>query len=260
MTLPEGFLALWRSMDALFSRVEPTPWGAVVTDGRYPRIWDTNYARVEAAGVRLPEVVEALAPALDSIGATIFHVVMFNPEGSARLLTDLSRRGHRLGWDLVMLSPAVRAAPNAHKVHEVSPGPELWNAVEASLALLGDEPKEAVAQIRAIETDVLAPGGKRWFGVRDDAGELVSLAALLVLAGAGYVDNVATLPRARGRGMASAVTAHAVGEAATQGVRQVFLVADPDATEVVRMYERLGFRTAVRLASTRGPVPQSTNL
>jgi ribosomal protein S18 acetylase RimI-like enzyme len=159
-----------------------------------------------------------------------------------------------------MLSPAVRAAPNAHKVHEVSPGPELWNAVEASLALLGDEPKEAVAQIRAIETDVLAPGGKRWFGVRDDAGELVSLAALLVLAGVGYVDNVATLPRARGRGMASAVTAHAVGEAAAQGVRQVFLVADPDATEVVRMYERLGFRTAVRLASTRGPVPQSTNL
>lgn len=261
MTLPEGFLALWRSMDALFSRVEPAAWGAVVTDGRYPRIWDANYARVEAAGVGLAEVTAALLPALDAIGATIFHVVMLDHEGSARLLTDLSRRGHRLGWDLVMASPAVPAQPGTHTVHEIPPGPELWAAVGASLALFGAEHAEGVAQLRAIETDVLAPGGKRWFGVRDDAGELVCLAALLVLAGVGYVDNVATLPRARGKGMASAVTVHAIAEAAAQGVRQVFLLADPDATEVVRMYRRLGFEPAGRIASTRGPVvPQSTNL
>jgi hypothetical protein len=35
----------------------------------------------------------------------------------------------------------------------------------------------------------------------------------------------------------------------------VWLMADPDQDAVRRMYGRLGFRDAGRLASTKGPIP-----
>src|SRR2546425_1106997 len=44
----EPFIRFWRALDGAFERVEPTWWGAVVTDRRYPLIWDVNYARVES--------------------------------------------------------------------------------------------------------------------------------------------------------------------------------------------------------------------
>ena len=100
----------------------------------------------------------------------------------------------------------------------------------------------------------MLPGGKRWFGVRDDRGTIVSVAALVLLEEVGYVDNVATFPQARGRGYASAATGSVIDAARKTGVEGIFLLADPDEPAVVRMYERLGFRGAGRLASTRGPV------
>jgi ribosomal protein S18 acetylase RimI-like enzyme len=118
-----------------------------------------------------------------------------------------------------------------------------------------------VRQLLALERDVLAPAGKRWFGVRNRRGVVVSLGALLVAEGVGYVDGVATFPRARRRGYASALVARIVREARSAGARRVWLLADPEAPEVVRMYARLGFREVARIGSTRGPLPaQSTNL
>jgi predicted GNAT family acetyltransferase len=117
------------------------------------------------------------------------------------------------------------------------------------------DPDESIDQLRAIETDVLLPGGKRWFGVRDEDGTVVSLAALVLLGDVAYVDNVATFPEARGRGFASAATGAVIDAALAEGVEGIFLLADPDESAVVRMYERIGFRGAGRLASTRGPVP-----
>jgi len=83
---------------------------------------------------------------------------------------------------------------------------------------------------------------------------IVALAALVQLEGVGYLDNVATFPQARGRGMASAIVSRAIELARDSGAEHVSLFADPDALPVVRMYERLGFREVGRLASTKGPV------
>ena len=259
MPLPSHVLRFWSALDELFSTVEPTGWGAVITDGRFPRIWDTNYARVDVAdpGLRATDIEHALLPALRRVGAQTFHVVTFHHEATAGLLAELSTRGHRLGWDLVMdLVPgAVAGPPSDIEVEELVPGDELWSSVADSFALFGVDAGDAVVQLRAIERDVLAPGGKRWFGVRDAEGTLVSLAALLLLEGVGYLDNVATVPASRGRGYASAVTGRLVAEAAAGGAGHVCLFADPDDVAVVRMYERLGFSSVGRLASTRGPLP-----
>ena len=97
-------------------------------------------------------------------------------------------------------------------------------------------------QLRRIEEETFSTEHKRWLGVRDDDGTIVALAALVQLEGVGYLDNVATFPEARGRGMASAIVSRAIELARGSGAEHVSLFADPDALPVVRMYERLGFR------------------
>jgi len=255
---PEHFHRFWRALDACLGRVEPTWWGAVVTDGRFPAVWDANYARIDepALGVSLDDVAAALVPALDRSGTEVFHTVMFYPEETKGLLTELSTLGHTLSWDLVMErtgSPSI--AVDTAIVEELEIGTELWGRVGASMELFGIE-SDVALQLRSIEEILPSAGGKRWFGIRDLQDVLISLAALVVLEDVGYVDNVATFPLGRGKGCASALTARLVDEALTSGARHVCLLADPDDTVVVRMYERLGFRDVGRLASTKGPLPR----
>jgi ribosomal protein S18 acetylase RimI-like enzyme len=257
MPLPVHVTRFWHALDACFGRVRPTWWGAVVTDDRYPAIWDANYARVDSGGEDLDaaDIEDELLPALAAVGSDVMHVVSFDPDASGSLLAELSTRGHRLTFDLVMdLEEPSTTATADDTVEELPPGDELWERVAASMALFGVEARAAVEQLRDIERDVMAPAGKRWFGVRDERGALASLGALLVLEGVGYVDNVATVPEARGQGLASAVTSRIMREAGAAGAAHVWLLADPD-SPTVAMYERLGFRGAGRLAATRGPVP-----
>jgi len=238
--------------------VRPTWWGAVVTDDRYPAIWDANYARVDAGGEDLDaaDIEDELLPALAAVGTDVMHVVSFDPDASGSLLAELSTRGHRLTFDLVMdLVAPPKTSTADDPVEALPPGDELWERVTASIALFGVETRAEIEQLRDIERDVMTPAGKRWFGVRDERGTLVSLGALLVLEGVAYVDNVATFPEARGRGLASAITSRVTHEAGAAGAPHVWLLADADASPTVAMYERLGFRGAGRLAATRGPVP-----
>jgi ribosomal protein S18 acetylase RimI-like enzyme len=256
MSLPTHVHRFWVAMDALFSRVHDVAWGAVVTDGRFPRVWDANYARLDAATpLRAAEVEVELLPRVRRAGAATMHVVTFEHEAHRGLLAELSTRGHRLTWDLVMERTAPSPPTPTAPVEELPAGSELWDRVGASLALFGVDPEDALAQLRAIETDVMAPGGKRWFGIRDEGGTVVSLAAVLMLEGVGYIDNVATFPEARGRGCASTLTDHAARDAVRRGAAHVILLADPDDASAVGIYRRLGFREAGRLAATRGPLP-----
>ena len=253
--LPDHILRFWRALDLCFARVEPTWWGAVVTDPRFPGVWDVNYARVDVASddLSLDEVEATLLPALRDAGSQVEHVVCFHPEATGGLLQELGSRGHSRSHDLVMELDADPPDDGLRRVEELSADPDLWSAVRASLGLFGIE-GPVVAQLAAIERDVLAAAGKRWFGIRDDGG-IASVGALLVLDEVAYVDNVATFDHARGQGFASAVTTRIVREAAAVGAADTCLLADPTDRAVVGLYERLGFREVGRLASTRGPVP-----
>ena len=254
MSLPDDLIRFWRALDDRLSSVAPTRWGALVTDGRFPAIWDANYARIDSPveGLRLLEVSDVLVPALERVGAQTFHVVSFFPEETRDVLAELSLRGHTLSWDVVMRFDG-DTAPHDRSivVEELRTGAELWDTVQASLSLFEITDPEAVRQLRRLEKEVLS-SNKRWFGVRED-DELVSVAALVELAGVGYLDNVATFPRARGKGYGSALVACAVDTALAGAAEHVYLLADPDGP--VRMYERLGFREVGRLGSTRGPIP-----
>ena len=239
-----------------------------MTDARFPEVWDANYARVDGADPHLTAraIDDELLPALAEVGATVAHVVSFHPELATDLLAELSSRGDRLSWDLVMGHAGPTGPVHDVEVIELAPSPDLWHRVEDTMHLFGAGSDAAVTQLRRLEQEVLAPAGKRWFGVCEPGDRLVSLAALLSLEGVGYVDNVATFPEARGRGFASALTARIIDEAYGGGAEHVILFADPDDAAAVRMYERLGFAGMGRLASTRAPLPgkasstHSTNL
>ena len=255
MPVPDHVHRFWIALDERIARVQPTWWGAVVTDERFPAVWDINYARIDvrAPDLSMREVADALLPALNDVGTDVFHVVSFHPEETTGLLVELSTLGHLLTWDAVMELVDEPSIPVTDaEIEELIEGAELWSRVEASLALFEVQP-DVSGQLRTLEEASFAKAGKRWFGVRDDDGLLVSLAALVTLEGVGYLDNVATFPQARGRGLASALAVRAIAEARAAGARNVCLFADPDDVAVVKMYERIGFEKVGRLAATRGP-------
>jgi ribosomal protein S18 acetylase RimI-like enzyme len=258
MPIPEPFHAFWREYDLQVASVHQRWWGAIVTADRFPDVWDANYARVDVGNDDLSasEIEAELAPALRRSGTDVFHVVLFKPEETTSLITELSTRGHRLSWDLLMRSEGgdQKVKMPSIPVEEVVAGADLWSRVEDSLDLFGIA-GPVTSQLVGLERDATA-SGKRWFAIRDGAGTIVSLASLMLLGAVGYLDNVATFPAWRGRGYASAVTARVCEEAARAGAEDVFLLADPGATKTVSMYRRLGFGEAGRLASTRGLVPQ----
>jgi ribosomal protein S18 acetylase RimI-like enzyme len=258
VTVPPPVIRFWRALDDLLGSVQPTRWGAVVTDPGSPAIWDTNYGRIDAdtAGLTVAEVERDLLPALARVGTNVHHVVAFDPDGARDVIASLSSRGHRLSWDLVMTCDTLAEPARAPiAVAAIEPDDAAWGDVRTSLVdSFGVDEPAALDQLMRLEREVLGPGGKRWFGVRE-RGRWVSLAASLVLDGVGYLDNVATTPAFRGRGYASAVTAFAAREALAESAETVFLLADPDEPPTVKIYERIGFRAVARLASTRGTVP-----
>src|SRR5205814_1835512 len=68
---PSVLRRYFAASDALLQRVEPTWWGAVVSDDRFPDVYDLNYARVDAAhpDLSLDDVLGDLVPAMVRAGA-----------------------------------------------------------------------------------------------------------------------------------------------------------------------------------------------
>src|SRR5213596_2708051 len=123
--LPEPLHRFWTSLDELVADVQPTPWGAVVTDARFPDVWETNYARVDVATEVSVATIEAdLLPSLLRAGVRVEHLVSFHHEAHGELLAELSTRGHRISWDLAMVLEGRPAEVGSLPVEEVAPGDE----------------------------------------------------------------------------------------------------------------------------------------
>ncbi len=257
MTVLDPLLRYWHAQDELFERVEPHPWGAVVSDPRYPMIQEANYARVEARSPVAYSGVEAeLLPALRRSGAARAHVVIFHPETQLDLLAEASTRGERLTWDLVMEHTGPPAATRDRRAHEVlSFDGGFWRVYRGTARLFGIEDEAVLDQLQALERDLLIPTGRRWFEVREE-DEVVSIAALLVLGDVAYLDHVVTIPAAGGRGHAGALTHRLVAEAFAVGVERIYLLAEPEGAAAA-MYERRGFRPVTRIASWVSPLDRS---
>jgi GNAT superfamily N-acetyltransferase len=235
------------SLDLLLERVQPTWWGAVVTEPRFPDVHDLNYARVDTAqpDLTLSEVEDVLLPAARDSGARHFHVVVFEPEGCGILLGQLERAGHHLSADTVMrFEGGTPARDRTHEVEALPPGEELWVLLERAFREFGIAEETVRDQVLAWNRLVLAPAGRRWFVVRH-VGGIVGMGSIHVMDDVGYVDDVLTMPTHRGRGIASAVVQTLVRWAREHGAEHVLLLADQPGP--IRLYRSLGFAETGRV-------------
>ena len=253
----DALVRLFAARDGLLERYEPTPWGAIVADARFPLIYDANYARVDRDSPPLTAgaLMDALAPALEAAGCPQLHVVLMDAVASSRLLPRLETLGGETARDTVMRHELGAPARPSHPVEEVrSFDDRFWGEVRATVPGLGlVDPaimQRFVDQFVRWERQVLVPGGQRWFRVRMD-GETAGLGALFVAGDAAYVDDVFTFERFRRRGVAGALVLRLVEEARRAGARDIMLLADePDP---IRLYGSLGFAPAGEIVNWQRP-------
>jgi GNAT superfamily N-acetyltransferase len=222
-------------------RIVPFRFGRAVFNDTYPDVWDLNVLRVdEPAGA----TVEALADEAERVHGEAGHahrrVVVLDEALGARLEPGF----RRLGWEsdcfvfMAFRGPGSRSAPAAD-VEEVDAG-ELRPLREA---IVRAEPwadsEEVVHQVLESGALTARAANARHFVVRVE-GEPASGADLYSDGRTAQVEDVATFPAHRGRGLASAVVLRAVAEALAAGHDFVFLVAD-DGDWPKELYARLGF-------------------
>jgi predicted GNAT family acetyltransferase len=251
----DPLLRFWRALDGTFERVSPAWWGAVVTDSRFPDVWDLNYARVETTQPDLTaaEIEAELLPAMAESGAQHEHVVVFHPEELTGLVTELSMRGDKISWDTAMrCALRIDPAPGDPQVEEVVDFTnEYWDLHRRSLREFDVTEPRVADQLVRLERDHLLGTGKRWFTVREE-GEMVAFASLHVLELVGYLDHIVTFPGSRGRGYASALVRRAAAESRAAGATDLLLLAEPDG-RARNLYERLGFVVLGHLAASLRP-------
>lgn len=256
MTLLEPLRAFWSAWGALNPVCDPTPWGLVVADRRFPGVWESNHAAVFShhRTITPDDIRSPLLPVLHRARALYEHVEFWDPPARCPALRAMKAEADHSGVDSVMVfegDPARLPDSRGSVVrvrHLRRPGARFWHAYMSSRSEFGGSMDDAT--IRALvrrDREVLVPAGLQIFAGYVD-GELAGFASWISLAAAGYVDNVVTLPRFRRRGVASATTGRAVRESLAKGDRLVHLLT-AEGGGPVRLYEALGFRARGTVAS-----------
>jgi ribosomal protein S18 acetylase RimI-like enzyme len=252
VTLPAPILSFWMATLDLHASVHRTPWGAVVTDPRYPRVYEANHASVlhRAPRLMLAEIRADLLPALAQVGATHEHIEIMDADDDPPALRDLLASPGEHDPDVVMVYEGRTATgrrrggehePDGVRVEEVErPDEPFWSLYRQIPNAYGEPLPEAVLdQMLARARQVFLP----WetFFVGRVTGTIAGVASVLTLGGVAYIDNVVTLPPFRRRGIATAVVGRAVSASLEGGAELVFLLAEENGAPQ-RLYERLGFR------------------
>jgi len=260
VSLREPIRSFWQAWGGLNPLCVETTWGQVVTDARFPRVWEANraavlrrHARTSASAIR-----GRLLPALRDANATHETVEFWDPPTSCPALEELRAGAAEVGIDVLMVfrgdPDALRETERRVDVREIArPGRSFWTVYRDSrIEFGGDMSRETLGQLVQRDREVLVPAGLRWFVGHAD-GRPAGYASLISLEGVGYLDNVVTVPELRRRGVAAACVAAAVRTGTEAGDRLVFLLAERDGNPQ-RLYERMGFRTVAPVESFTTPL------
>jgi ribosomal protein S18 acetylase RimI-like enzyme len=214
---------------------------------------DVERVRARQRQLRLPEALEwvtevtpTLRAAAEASGLRVHEHPLMVLDRSAFAAGGPDRADVRmLGWD----DPELAACRAVANVGFASPGTAVGEAgAEALAAAAAAVGPDALAALR----DRLRSGLTRMAAGFGADGPL-SVGSHQPVGPVTEVVGVATLPAARRRGLAAAVTRALVADALASGCEVVFLSAGDDA--VARIYARLGFRPVATALIAEAPAP-----
>lgn len=135
--------------------------------------------------------------------------------------------------------PLLRAAVTVPMLAFAAPGTAVGTAGPAELAVAERDP---ASEGRRVRVSGMIASGRTALAAAVSDGAVLCSGQHVPVGDVTEVVGVGTLPSARRRGLALAVTAALVADALDHGARTVFLSAGDE--DVARLYGRLGFRRA----------------
>lgn len=219
------------------SEVRKWRLGTALITPELPRVWDANYFRVERADDHAERVASEPLGIARETGLAQCAIVITDDETAARLGPELKAAGfEEMRFALMALRqppPAPDAAIAEVSFEDVAPS-------RRQVTLESFPGDEALAdQLHELDRRLEASIGGRWFAVREGA-EVVARAWLLGAGGVGQVEDVATAPDHRRRGLARAVVSAAARTSIEAGNELTFvIVKDGDTTP--ELYRKVGF-------------------
>lgn len=217
--------------------VRDWPFGRAVLSRDIPHVWDANYCRLDdSRGAPAGEVAAAATKVAEDAGMTHISIVAAEDEAS-RIGGGLAELGFEPTEHVTLILPTRPDQPAA-EVGRASFDDVAGSRAELTLEFSPGN-HELAAQLHVLDTRLEASIGGDWLVIRED-DQILSRAWLLAADGVAQIEDVATTPAARGRGLASAVVSAAANAALDAGNDLVFIVADSDGN-AQRLYRKLGF-------------------
>ena len=203
--------------EEVVDRVEPWGGGVALISPSQPRLWDSNYLRVDRPdGLTAADLAAQAERMLGAAGA--FHRAVVVPDGEAG--EALRPQFSAQGWDcdrllFMVLRGTPRRRPRAPAAQEVDLA--ALERLKRDLATGEPDGEAEIAEEVMLRQERSARHSRiRHFGVR--AGDRLAASCSLVLReGVAEVDDVATLRSHRGRGLARSAVIAAVEAARREG-------------------------------------------
>lgn len=218
-------------------------WGRAFLSPGLPLVYDASFVTIERAGLGIGEVVAIAEEVLGGAGFEHRTVVALDSAESARLASEA---GSVAGWEVERTDYMVWEAESdrqpAATVRETTLGEIAGlraELIEGWLPERSPQRGETAHQLVELGRRCGEVAGDRWFVA---TAEDPQAACCLLSDGAiGQVEDVGTLERARGRGLAQAIVLAALAASRAAGHELTFLSADTDDWPRL-MYAKLGFR------------------
>lgn len=206
-------------------------------------VYDASFIMVERPEMTIGKVVELADEVLGGVGLDHRTVVALDDGEAARLAGEV---GAAPGWEVERTDYMVwereggrRPAVAAREVSLEEIAPLRERLIEENLAEGSREPARTAAQLVELERRCGAVAGDRWFVA--PAEDPQAACCLLTDGTIGQVEDVGTLERARGRGLAQAIVLAALAASRRDGHELTFLSAEAEDWPRL-MYAKLGFR------------------
>jgi ribosomal protein S18 acetylase RimI-like enzyme len=217
-------------------------WGRAFLCPTLPLVWDLNWILIEREGMAAAEVIAAADEVLADFGHRA--VAIRGEADGARLAKELEGFPD---WEvettlyMTWRGESGRRATSEARETRLSTCEDLRRAlILAGLPPESTEPEKTAEQLLEMDRRFAAASGDRWFVAPSE--DPASACCLLSGNGIGQVEEVGTLPTARGRGLAQATVLAAIAASQEAGHRVTFLSAEADDWPRL-MYEKLGFET-----------------